>query len=170
MDGEGMQLSNRVQSTIQGWTLNLNWSDKKVKTINKIQCFGFQYTLFFLTCHALITWFLVIEDKIVYGNDLKGKKLPRVSGRFEPYRGLEFNTKGKITVNVTRKSRGNQLCSSLRGFQLSGVNCSHTGRFCARLFLNMWLSTLRLTRFSNRWLWQHLTFYHSMQTVIDRQS
>ena len=32
MDGEGMQLSNRVQSTIQGWTLNLNWSDKKVKT------------------------------------------------------------------------------------------------------------------------------------------
>ena len=32
MDGEGMQLRNRVQSTIQGWTLNLNWSDKKVKT------------------------------------------------------------------------------------------------------------------------------------------
>ena len=28
MDVEGMQLSNKVQ----GWTLNLNWSDKKVKT------------------------------------------------------------------------------------------------------------------------------------------
>ena len=33
---------------------------------------------------------LAIEDKIVYGNDLKGKKLLRVSGRFEPYREFEL--------------------------------------------------------------------------------
>ena len=51
-----------------------------------VGCFdinSIQYTVFFLTCHALITWFELSRVKL-YRNDLKGKqKLLRVSGRFE---------------------------------------------------------------------------------------
>ena len=85
---------------------------------------------FFPTFHALIAWFELSRVKLcrndlkgkkllrVSGrfelsrvklcrNDLKGKKLPRVSGRFELSRVRV--TEGKIIVNVRRKSRGNGL-------------------------------------------------------------
>ena len=68
MDGEGMQQSNKQQKqqSIQGWTLNLTWSDKKVKTKNLLGCF-------FPTCHALITWFELSRVK-QYRNYLNGNK------------------------------------------------------------------------------------------------
>ena len=61
---------------------------------------------FFPTFHALIAGFELSRVKLCR-NDLKGKKLLRVSGRFELSRVRV--TKGKITVNVRRKSRGNRL-------------------------------------------------------------
>ena len=64
------------QQSIQGWTMNLNWSDKKLKRknwIDCIQCFGLQYTVFFPTCHSLITWFELSRVKLC-GNVLKGNK------------------------------------------------------------------------------------------------
>ena len=36
MDGEELQLSNKV---LEEWTLNLNWSHKKVKTKDLLRCF-----------------------------------------------------------------------------------------------------------------------------------
>ena len=36
MDGEELQLSNKV---LEEWTLNLNWSHKKVKTKDLRSCF-----------------------------------------------------------------------------------------------------------------------------------
>ena len=63
-----MILSNKVYQ----WTLNLNWSDKKVKTNNLLGCFEINSMFrtsehgFFPTCHALITWLeFNIEGKIV---------------------------------------------------------------------------------------------------------
>ena len=61
---------------------------------------------FFPTFHALITWFELSRVKLCT-NDLKGKKLLRVSGRFELSRVRV--TEGKIIVNVRRKSRRNRL-------------------------------------------------------------
>ena len=57
---------------IQGWTLNLNWSDKKDKELtrlfrnkfNSIQSFGPQCNVFFPTCHALKTWFEISRVKL----------------------------------------------------------------------------------------------------------
>ena len=85
---------------------------------------------FFPTFHALITWFELSMVKLCR-NDLKGKKLLRVSGRFELSRvklcrndlkgkklvrvsgRFELSrvrvTEGKIIVNVRGKSRGNGL-------------------------------------------------------------
>ena len=66
---------------------------------------GIQYTVFFPTCHKLITWFKLSRVKL-YRNELKvTQKLLRVSTRFELSRVLV--TEGKITVR--RKSRGNRF-------------------------------------------------------------
>ena len=49
-----------------------------------------------------------------------------IKNYFELAGGLSYRvrvTKGKITVNVWGKSRGNRLGSNWRGFELSGVNC-----------------------------------------------
>ena len=39
----------------------------------KIQCFGLQYTVFFPTCHTLMTWFELSRVKLSR-NELKGNK------------------------------------------------------------------------------------------------
>ena len=61
------------QQSKQEWTLNLNWSDKKVKTKNLLGCFEInsmfqtsliEYTVFLPTCHALITWFELWRVKL----------------------------------------------------------------------------------------------------------
>ena len=70
----------------------------------------------------------VIEGKIVYGNDLRGKKLLRVSGTFELSRVRV--TGGKITVNVRRKSKGNRLW-----FELARVRVIGSQLFADRAFL-----------------------------------
>ena len=69
----------------------------------------------------------VIEEELCT-NDLKGNK-----NDFELAGGSSLSrvqvTESKITVNVWRKSKGNRLLFelgwglSLRGFELSGVNC-----------------------------------------------
>ena len=59
----------------------LEWQKSKDKEFTRlfwdkfklIQCFGLQYTVFFPTCHALITWFELSRVKL-YRNDLKGNK------------------------------------------------------------------------------------------------
>ena len=68
---------------VQGWTPNLNWSDKKVKTNIFIDTVVLKYTVnsmcwtsvhcFFLTCQALKTWF-ELSRVTLYRNDLKGNK------------------------------------------------------------------------------------------------
>ena len=64
---------------MQEWTLNLNWSDKNVKTKNIIGCFEIKSMFqtsehgFFPTCHALKTWFELSRVKL-YRNELKGNK------------------------------------------------------------------------------------------------
>ena len=95
MDGEGMQVSHtslqeqqeiktdilkKELSNIQGWTLNLNWNDKK-KNTNKDKelarfIVGFEINS---TWHALKTWFEFSSVKL-YRNDLKGNK-----NYFEPF-------------------------------------------------------------------------------------
>ena len=72
MDGEGMQVlwklhfkgSKRIifwkRINAQGWTLNLNWSDKQMN-----QCFGLQYTVFSHLSLAL-NMVQVIEGKNKY--------------------------------------------------------------------------------------------------------
>ena len=82
----------------------MNWSDKKVKAKSCLGWFEInfvQYTFFFPTCQALITWFELSRVKL-YRNDIKGKKILRVSGRFE-YRG--FESPGVLTVKVRRGNR-----------------------------------------------------------------
>ena len=59
--------------------------------------------VFFLTCHALITWFKLSRVKLKCAEG--EQKLFQVSGRFELSTVLV--AKGKITVNVRRKSTGN---------------------------------------------------------------
>ena len=60
MDGEELQLSNKV---LEEWTLNLNWSHKKVKTKDLLSCFEIN-SMFRTSTHGffpdlswLITWF-----------------------------------------------------------------------------------------------------------------
>ena len=94
------------QQSIQEWTLNLNWSDKKVKTKNLLGCFEINSMFrtsvhcFFPTFHALITWFELSRVKL-YRNELRGNKTYFELSRVRV-------TEGKITVNVRRKSRGNR--------------------------------------------------------------
>ena len=96
MDGEGMQVSHtslqeqqeiktdilkKELSNIQGWTLNLNWNDKKKNNNNKDKelarfIVGFEINS---TWHALKTWFEFSRVKW-YRNDLKGNK-----NYFEPF-------------------------------------------------------------------------------------
>ena len=84
MDGVGMQARNKYIDilkkgikrlrliNIQGWALNLNWSDKKDKELtrlfrnkfNSIQCFGPQCNVFIPTCHALKTWLQISRVKL----------------------------------------------------------------------------------------------------------
>ena len=54
-----------------------------------IQCFGLQYTVFFPTCHALITWLELSREKL-YRNDLKGNKNYFELAGGSSYRGFEF--------------------------------------------------------------------------------
>ena len=70
------------QQSKQEWTLNFNWSDKKVKTKNLLGCFEinsmFQTslsTLFFsrLVTRLIITWFELWRVKL-YRNELTGNK------------------------------------------------------------------------------------------------
>ena len=93
MDGKERQLLK--QKSIQGWTLNLNWSDKKVKTKNLL-CFleinsMFRTSVhgFFPTCHALITWFELSRVKL-YRNELKGNKNYFELAGGSSYRGFEL--------------------------------------------------------------------------------
>ena len=59
----------------------MNWSDKKVKTKNLLGCYEIN-SMFRTSAHGFFpdlsrayNMVLAIEDKIVYGNDLKGKKI-----------------------------------------------------------------------------------------------
>ena len=69
----------------------------------------------------------VIEGKFIWKWSEGKQKLVWVSGRFKLSRVRV--TKGKITVNVWRKSRGNRFWFALAwglsygGFELSGVHC-----------------------------------------------
>ena len=72
------------QQSILGWTLNLNCGKKK--SIDKELTRLLQYTVFFLTCHALITWFELSRVKL-YRNDLKGNKHYFESAGGSSYRG-----------------------------------------------------------------------------------
>ena len=56
---------------IQGWTLNLNWSDNKVKAKNWNGCF--EINSMFQTCDVLKTWFKLLRVKS-YRNDVRGNK------------------------------------------------------------------------------------------------
>ena len=61
VDGEGMRAIKR--QSIQEWTLNLNWSEKIVKTKNlfwnKFNVSDFSTRFYPDNCRALITWFLL---------------------------------------------------------------------------------------------------------------
>ena len=64
------------QQSIQGWTMNLNWSDKKLKEKELNRLFSMFRTSvhgFFPTCHSLITWFELSRVKLCR-NILKGNK------------------------------------------------------------------------------------------------
>ena len=66
------------RQSIQEWILNLNWSDKKVKTKNLLGCLFFSMFRtsehgFFPTCHAFITWFELSRVKL-YRNELRENK------------------------------------------------------------------------------------------------
>ena len=103
-------------------TVNLNWSDKKLKAMNWHGCFeinSMSWTSvhgFFPDLSRAYNMVRVIEGGIVEKWSEGKQKLLRVSGRFELTRVRV--TGGKITVNVRRKSRGNR-----HWFELSGVNC-----------------------------------------------
>ena len=69
MDGKERQLLK--QKSIQGWTLNLNWSDKKVKTKNLLGCFEIN-SMFRTSVHSFFpdlsrayNMVRVIEGKVV---------------------------------------------------------------------------------------------------------
>ena len=79
--------------TSRGWTLNLNWSDKKSnnKELTWLVCNKFSasnfctvvHHFFFSACHVLKTWFELSGVKL-HRNNLKGNKnYFEVSGRFE---------------------------------------------------------------------------------------
>jgi len=74
------------------------------------------------TCYDLNTWFELSRVKL-YRNDLKETEIT------SSLREVRV-TEGKIMVNVRTKSKGSRLWfelargSSLRGFELSGVNCT----------------------------------------------
>ena len=76
MDGEGIPLRKK---SIQGWTLNLNQSDKKVTTKNSHSCFKIKSMFwtsvhgFFPNCRVHISWFESSKVKL-YRNDLKGNR------------------------------------------------------------------------------------------------
>ena len=72
----------------------------------KIQCFG--HSANFLRAQNMV-W--VIKGKILHEWSEGKQKLLRVSGRFEFSR-VQVNTKGKITVNVWRKSGENYFGSN----------------------------------------------------------
>ena len=101
------------QQSKQEWTLNLNWSDKKVTTKNWLGCFEINSMFrtsvndFFPDLSRAYNMVRVIEGKTVQKWAEGKQKLLRVSGRFELSRVRV--TEGKITVNVRRKSRGNRL-------------------------------------------------------------
>ena len=71
---------NKKQQSIQEWTLNLNWSDKKEKTRNRLGCFEnvsdfstrFFFVFFFPDLSLAYNMVRVIEK--LYRNDLKGNK------------------------------------------------------------------------------------------------
>ena len=90
-----MQVTCTLQNLI--YTQQLNWTDKKVKTKNtwflkQFQCFGLQYTFFYLS--RMVG---VMDGKFIKFSTAK-QKLLRVSGKFELLRVRV--TKGKIIVNV----------------------------------------------------------------------
>ena len=71
MDGEGMQRQGLINK--RGWTLNLNWSDKKVKTKNWHGCFETN-SMFWTSVHSVFFFadlsrayntVRVIEGKII---------------------------------------------------------------------------------------------------------
>ena len=84
MDGEGMQFSNMM-----GWTLDLNWSDKKSKDKELTPLFwnNFKVSVFrtrsFADLSRAYNMVRVIEGKIVEKWAEGKQNLLRVSGRFE---------------------------------------------------------------------------------------
>ena len=120
----GRKGNNFKQQSIQEWTLNLNWSDKKVKTKNLLGCFEIN-SMFRTSVHGFFpdlsrayNMVRVIEGKIVQKWAEGKQKLLRVSGRFELSRVRV--TEGKITVNVRRKSRGDRLWFELARVRVIG--------------------------------------------------
>ena len=78
----GRKGNNFKQQSTQEWTLNLNWSDKKVKTKNLLSCFEIN-SMFRTSVHGFLpdlsltrsyNMVRVIEGKITYRNELKGNK------------------------------------------------------------------------------------------------
>ena len=92
----------KQQSLIRWWCADTEFeleTDKKIKTKN---------WPFFPTCHTLKTCMVrVSESKIIFKWSEEKQKLLWVSGRFELSK--VWVTKGKITVNMWRKFRGNRL-------------------------------------------------------------
>ena len=108
MDGEGKAIK---QQSIQEWTLNLNWSDKKVKTKNLLSFFEINST-FRTSVHGFkpdlsraYNVVRVIEGKIAYRSELKGNK-----NYFEIAGGSSYRWFELPRVKLQQmKSRGNRL-------------------------------------------------------------
>ena len=116
--------------------LNLNWSDKNLKTKSwheEVLFWLFFLVLFFQWFGLLYIAFCFFSSCRAFRHvsSYRGENYIElinegIKNYFELAGGLSYRvrvTKGKITVNVWRKSRGNRLGSSWRGFELSGVNC-----------------------------------------------
>ena len=76
----GRKGNNFKQKSIQEWTLNLNWCDKKVKTRNLLGCFEIN-SMFRTSVHGFLpdlsrayNMVRVIEGKIAYKTELEGNK------------------------------------------------------------------------------------------------
>ena len=89
--------NNFKEQSIQEWTLNLNWSDKKVKTRNLLGCFEIN-SMFRTSVHgflpdlprAYIKHGLSILRVKLYRNVLKGNKNYFEIAGGSSYRGFEL--------------------------------------------------------------------------------
>ena len=123
------------QQSIQGWTLNLNWSDKKVKMKNWLGCFEIN-SMFRTSVHGFLpdssrvyNMARVIEGKIVWKWSERKKNYFEFAGG-SSYRGFELPKVRVSKCNSKCKKEIQGKSTSVRvsaRFELSRVSCTCSG-------------------------------------------